>query len=291
MLEGKKAIDNILSACLGIDPDQLNVRLVAAGSVNQGIFVGSSKGDFFLKTNFEPSPDFFRGEAEGLRLLKDNTSLQVPEVLAYGREDEQNYLLLAWIDFGQNDPSYWQNLGEGMAELHMATQKQFGLNHDNFISSLPQKNTFSNDWTEFFITHRLDPLISRAYYEEKIDTSFFSKFRSIYPKLEGMFPREKPALLHGDLWSGNVISDASGNPVLVDPAVYYGHREMDIAFSKLFGGFDKRFYETYESVFPLEPEFADREAIYNLYPLLVHLILFGSSYLPPIERTVRRLVG
>jgi fructosamine-3-kinase len=173
----------------------------------------------------------------------------------------------------------------------MATQKQFGLGNDNYISSLTQKNAQLDDWTEFFIINRLEPLISRAYYEEKINASFFSKFREIYPKLKGIFPKEKPALLHGDLWAGNVISDASGHPVLIDPAVYFGHREMDLAFSMLFGGFSDSFYEHYKEVFPIEPGFEERVQIYNLYPLLVHLLLFGTSYLPPIEKTVRRLVG
>lgn len=291
MFEQEDLIDKILSKCLGDVSGGVNLRLIAAGNINQGIFVGTSSGRFFLKINFEPSADIFLREAEGLRLLKSNTSLTVPEVIAFGREQDQNYLLMEWIESAPNTKLYWENLGEGLAELHMATQKQFGLQEDNYIASLPQINSIQEDWCDFFISNRLEPLVGKALYQGMIDASFLKKFQSIYPKLRGIFPKEKPALIHGDLWSGNVMTDANGNPVLIDPAVYYGHREMDIAFSKLFGGFDMRFYETYESVFPLEPEFADREAIYNLYPLLVHLILFGSSYLPPIERTVRRLVG
>jgi fructosamine-3-kinase len=119
---------------------------------------------------------------------------------------------------------------------------------------------------------------------------FLKKFQRIYPVLENFFPKEKPALLHGDLWSGNIMRGKNGMPVLIDPAVYYGHREMDLAFSRLFGGFESLFYESYETVFPLEPGFEERVPVYNLYPLLVHLLLFGKSYLSGIEKTVNRLL-
>lgn len=289
MFEQRDVIDLILSKCLGGSPGETQIRLVAAGNINQGIFVGTSMGQFFLKTNFEPSVDIFHKEAIGLRLLRDNTSLKVPEVMAFGREQDQNFLLMEWIESGRNVPLYWDNLGEGLAELHMATQKHFGLQQDNYIASLPQPNQIEQDWCSFFVSKRLEPLLGKALYEGIIDPAFAKKFQSIYPKLESIFPKERPSLIHGDLWSGNVISDAGGNPVLIDPAVYFGHREMDIAFSKLFGGFSERFYQRYDEVFPLEPGFGERESIYNLYPLLVHLLLFGASYLPPIEKTVRQL--
>lgn len=291
MFEQRDLIDQIISKCLGGNPGETQIRLVAAGNINQGIFVGTSLGQFFLKTNFESSVDIFHKEAAGLRLLRDNTSIKIPEVMAFGREQDQNFLLMEWIESGRNIPLYWDNLGEGLAELHMATQKHFGLHQDNYIASLPQNNQSEQDWCSFFVSKRLEPLLGKALYEGIIDRAFAKKFQSIYPKLESIFPKERPSLIHGDLWSGNVISDAAGNPVLIDPAVYFGHREMDIAFSKLFGGFSERFYQRYDEVFPLEPDFAERESIYNLYPLLVHLLLFGASYLPPIEKTVRHLVG
>jgi protein-ribulosamine 3-kinase len=291
MFEQQDLIDKILSKCLGDVSGGVNLRLIAAGNINQGIFVGTSSGRFFLKTNFEPSADIFLREAEGLRLLKSNTSLTVPEVIAFGREQDQNFLLMEWVESGRNANLYWENLGEGLAELHMATQKQFGLQEDNYIASLPQINSTQEDWCGFFISNRLEPLVGKAFYKGMIDAPFLKKFQSIYTKLQGIFPKEKPALIHGDLWSGNVMTDEKGNPALIDPAVYFGHREMDIAFSKLFGGFSERFYNLYDEVFPLEPGFEEREAIYNLYPLLVHLLLFGTSYLPPIEKTVKFLVG
>jgi fructosamine-3-kinase len=172
----------------------------------------------------------------------------------------------------------------------MTTADQFGLHQDNFIASLGQDNTTNTSWTKFFIENRLEPLIGKAFYDSLISEKFLYRFREIYAKLESIFPKEKPALLHGDLWSGNVLRDNSGNPALIDPAVYYGNREMDLAFSRLFGGFDEGFYQAYEAVFPLEPDFEIRTDIYNLYPLLVHLHLFGKSYLSGIEKTINRLL-
>lgn len=130
--------------------------------------------------------------------------------------------------------------------------------------------------------------MGKAYFDKLIPLEFLKKFQSLYPKLESLFPKEKPSLLHGDLWSGNVLCGPDGKPCLIDPAIYYGHREMDLAFSRLFGGFDSKFYEAYESILPLEPGFESRIAVYNLYPLLVHLNLFGTAYLPGIEKTLNR---
>jgi fructosamine-3-kinase len=164
----------------------------------------------------------------------------------------------------------------------------FGLDSDNYIASLHQKNHQTDNWADFFIEQRLEPMLGMAYFDKLIPLDFLKKFQTIYTKMNSLFPKEKPALLHGDLWSGNVICDQNGKPCLIDPAIYYGHREMDLAFSRLFGGFDSRFYEAYESILPLEPDFESRIGIYNLYPLLVHLNLFGTAYLPGIEKIIKR---
>jgi fructosamine-3-kinase len=197
---------------------------------------------------------------------------------------------MEWIDADRTNPVYWQELGVGLAQLHMATQEQFGYATNNYIASLVQTNSPKNSWQEFFIENRLEPLAGKAYYQGLLSLEFFKKFQEMYPKLENLLPKEKPALLHGDLWSGNIMRGKNGSPCLIDPAVYYGHREMDLAFSRMFGGFEEGFYQSYETVFPLEPGFEERIPIYNLYPLLVHLLLFGKSYLSGIERTVNRLI-
>ncbi len=161
---------------------------------------------------------------------------------------------------------------------------------NNFIGSLQQNNEFHENWIEFFVEKRLRPQFGLAYYNKLIDVSYLRHLDKLPQALERIFPKEKPSLLHGDLWSGNAMRDKSGNPCLVDPAVYYGHREMELAFTKLFGGFDSSFYHAYEEAFPLEIGFKDRKDIYNLYPLMVHVNLFGTSYLSGIDKVLERIL-
>ncbi|GAB3648228.1 fructosamine kinase family protein [Echinicola sediminis] len=267
-----------------------SVRLISAGTMNQSVLLETDKGALFLKSNHFPSPDIFHQEIKGLTLLHKHSPVQIPKTIGSGRIKDQNYLLIEWIHGGYPTPSYWENLGHGLAELHMATSPQFGLADDNYIAILPQKNTFHANWATFYAEQRLEPLLGKAYYDGLIQKDFYKKFQRIYAKLEDLLPNEKPALLHGDLWSGNVIVNKKGEPCLIDPAVYYGHREMDLAFSKLFGGFQGRFYEAYNDIFPLEPDFEVRADIHNLYPLLVHLNLFGQSYLPGIKKVIKKFI-
>lgn len=290
MFETSGYYEKILFLSLGQNPEIKQVRLIAAGNINQGIYLKTSSGSFFLKSNFESNPEIFEKEADGLQILRENCPLQVPEVIHLGKEEERNYLLMEWIYAERTNPVYWQELGVGLAQLHMATQKKFGYSQDNFISSLVQTNSPRNTWHEFFIENRLEPLAGKAYYEGLMSLESLKRLQKTYSKLENIFPKEKPSLLHGDLWSGNILRGKKGSPSLIDPAVYYGHREMDLAFSRMFGGFEEEFYQCYETVFPLEPGFEERIPVYNLYPLLVHLLLFGKSYLSGIERTVNKLV-
>jgi fructosamine-3-kinase len=289
MFEKNDFYESVLFLSLGDNPNIKQIRLIAAGNVNQGILLEVENRKFFLKVNFEPGEDIFRKEADGLNVLRQNCPLIVPEVYHFGRIEERNFLLMEWIQQDKMDKSYWEKLGLGLAQLHMATQKFSGYPMDNYIASLVQPNSLKTSWLDFFIECRLEPMIGKAYYEGLVNSEFLKKFRNIYKTLENVFPKEKPSLLHGDLWSGNIMRGNLGNPVLIDPAVYYGHREMDLAFSKLFGGFDDTFYQSYQTVFPLEPGFDERIPVYNLYPLLVHLLLFGKSYFSGIERTVNKL--
>jgi len=290
MFDQQEQYEKILFEVLGKPVKIKEVKLVAAGNLNQAVFLSTPKGDYFLKTNFEKQTDIFEKEALALGYLKANTFLYIPSVYGYGKINELNYLLTEWIPSGRKNNDFWEVLGQGLAQLHMVSSKNFGLDHDNYIAILPQINTPKSTWSEFFEAHRLEPMLGKAFYDGLINKSFMDKFRGIYQKLPSIFPNEIPALLHGDLWSGNVMESAEGQPVLLDPAIYFGNREVDLSFSKLFGGFDDRFYHAYQAVFPLEPGFEDRVKVYNLYPLLVHLNLFGKSYLSPIEKTVNYLL-
>lgn len=291
MFDNSEFFEKVVFLSLGERVPISQAKLIAAGNINQGVLLEARDAKFFLKINFESSEDIFEKEAEGLKSLSLNTPLQVPKVHGSGRIGDQNFLLMDWVKSDNTSPSYWKELGMGLAQLHMATRSEFGYHTDNYIASLVQTNSYKASWTDFFVENRLEPMMGKAYYEGLVSLEYYKRFQQIYPLLQSIFPNEKPSLLHGDLWSGNVMRGLKGSPVLIDPAVYYGHREMDLAFSKLFGGFDDEFYEAYNTLFPLEPDFEERVPIYNLYPLLVHLLLFGKSYLAGIEKTVNRLLG
>jgi fructosamine-3-kinase len=290
MLDQHEIYEQILFESLGTTAELKSASLVAAGNHNQGIRIESNSGVFFLKLNFDHERDILHKEEEGLNLLRQSTFLKVPETYGCGRVEDYNFLLSEFIPEGKAKLDYWENLGLGLAHLHLTSRNEFGLEKDNYIASIHQKNLQTSNWVDFYIEQRLEPLIGKAYFDRLIPLEFLKKFQEIYPKLESNFPKEKPSLVHGDLWSGNVIATPDGEPCFIDPAVYFGHREMDIAFSRLFGGFDSKFYDSYESVLPLEPGFEDRMGLYNLYPLLVHLNLFGVAYLPGIERIINRFV-
>lgn len=288
MLDQLEIYQNVIFETLGPLAQLKSAVLIAAGNQNQGVKLATSEGTFFLKLNFVQERAIFAKESEGLQKLRNATYLKVPQTFGYGRVADYNYLLSEFIPTSRQQSDYWEDLGLGLAQLHLNHSKQFGLDSDNFIASLHQKNDQNDSWPDFFIRQRLEPMLGKAYFDRLLPLDFLKKFQTIYSKMDSIFPKEKPSLLHGDLWSGNVICDQEGKPCLIDPAVYFGHREMDLAFSKLFGGFDSRFYDAYESIIPLEPDFESRIGLYNLYPLLVHLNLFGVSYLPGIEKIIKR---
>ena len=288
MLDQQELYEKVIFETLGPNAQLMSAVLVAAGNQNQGIRLETSKGSFFLKLNFDHERDTLAKESEGLQKLRNATFLKVPETYGLGRVEDYNYLLSEFIATSRQRLDYWEDLGLGLAHLHLTSSSQFGLDTDNYIASLRQNNLQTDSWSDFYIEQRLEPMVGLAYFDKLIPLDFLKKFQTIYTKMESIFPKEKPALLHGDLWSGNVLCNQEGKPCLIDPAIYFGHREMDLAFSKLFGGFDTRFYEAYESVTPLEPDFESRIGIYNLYPLLVHLNLFGTAYLPGIEKIIKR---
>jgi fructosamine-3-kinase len=281
--------DSILRGHFGGNIHLHSKELVAGGNINQAIRLNTNMGSFLLKTNTHSHTDIFEKEVKGLDYLRKQKYLPVPQVFCQGTQDEMNYLLMEWIVEGKAGKNYWEEMAQGLAQLHGNKASKYGLEEDNYISILPQVNSESENWTEFFIENRLEKMLAIALSKKKIDLDFLKRFRTIYPKISSFFPDEKPSLVHGDLWSGNVLINDQGLPCLIDPAVYFGHREMDLAFSQLFGGFSPRFYKTYEELFPLAPGFVERSEIYNLYPLLVHLILFGESYYPAIAKVVDKI--
>lgn len=268
-----------------------SVRRVSGGSINQAAKITLVDGtDCFLKWNRSADPRMFAVEEKGLALLDSaDTALRVPEVFATGQTEEgTGFLVQEFLVEGQAEPGSAQQFGRGLAQLHRHRSKQFGLDHDNFIGRLPQSNTRHEEWTPFFIEERMEPQLERAIKDGRLNKEIRRNFESLYKQLNNIFPDEPPSLIHGDLWGGNYFYDDSGTPTIYDPAVYYGHREMELAFTHLFGGFSGDFYSSYEESYPLEAGFMNRKDIYNLYPLLVHTNLFGGSYARQVESIIRR---
>jgi protein-ribulosamine 3-kinase len=272
-----ESITSYLADHSGIDVQ--SAQNVSGGSINQAVKITSGKGNFFLKWNSSAPEDFFTKEAEGLSLLRSaNSALRVPEVIVTGKQvnNRTGFLLMEYIEEGRIGDSF--AFGAELAKLHQTTAPKFGLETDNYIGSLPQSNRMHNDWQDFFSKERIKPQLKMAIDSGKMDRSLLAHWDRLASRLDELLPPTKPSLIHGDLWGGNYLFDSTGKATLIDPAVYYGHSEMDLAFSKMFGGFSGDFYEGYESVAPLEPGFSERVPIYNLYPLLVHVNLFGGHY-------------
>ncbi|MDQ3072172.1 MAG: fructosamine kinase family protein [Bacteroidota bacterium] len=260
-------------------------RPVGGGCISNGGMFSTSEGPYFLKFN---TTNFFSAEADSLDLLAKTGTIAVPEVISTGTVEDHHYILLEWITSNVQQANHWEHLGTNVAALHQVTGPFYGLKEDNFIGALPQVNTPSDNWTEFFIQNRLEPMLQSAEKKRYITPEIRKQFEKMYLALPDLFPKEPPALLHGDLWTGNVLTGSNGEAVLIDPCVYYGHREAEIAFSYLFGGFSDEFYHAYNTVHPLAEGFEERKDIYNLYPLLVHLNLFGESYLFTIQSAIKR---
>ncbi|GAB3932860.1 fructosamine kinase family protein [Larkinella terrae] len=280
--------EGLLFQTLGRSVEVLEARFLMGGNVSTAAQVFSSEGLFFVKWNPDESIDMFEWEARGLDLLRSTEAVYIPEVIGYGKYRDKTYLVLEYIDPVVAKPTYWESFGQSLALLHSHTQSKYGLSFDNYIGSLPQSNTLTDNGITFYIEQRLQPLAGMAYYKGLISKTLYDKFQKLYLRLPDLLPVERPALLHGDLWSGNVMVNEQGDATLIDPAVYYGLREAELAFTTLFGGFDERFYDAYDEAFPMEDGFQERVPIYNLYPLLVHLNLFGTGYLSGIERVLNR---
>jgi protein-ribulosamine 3-kinase len=251
----------------------------SGGCINHGGRITTSVGDYFLKWNdAQKFPGMFAAEAKGLQVLAAPSVIAVPEVVGVGVQGQYQFIVMEFIEQKGRSKNYWTALGEQLAALHRITSSSFGLDHTNYIGSLQQLNTPHTSWIEFFIVRRLRVQLELAMDNRLIGTDVLKKFDLLFHKLPALLPLEEPSLLHGDLWSGNLITTGKGEPCLIDPAVYFGNREADLAMTQLFGGFDDSFLDSYHKAFPLTAGFRERFDLYNLYPLLVHVNLFGHGY-------------
>lgn len=282
-----KLIRNVLENHYNLEIE--GEQTVSGGSINRAHKLQTNQGILFLKWNQSASDNFFEVEAKGLELLGSaDTNLRIPEVVAshLPGSNSPGFLLMEYIAEGSGDSSDSFTFGMELANLHNTKGEYFGLSYENYIGSLPQKNGKYDDWTTFFVEKRINPQLKMAINSGKLSQNILPHWKRLSNQLDDLLPPTEPSLIHGDLWGGNYLFDENGVAVLIDPAVYYGHPEMDLAFTKMFGGFSDSFYEGYESITPLPDGFSERVGIYNMYPLLVHVNLFGGHYTSQFERFI-----
>jgi protein-ribulosamine 3-kinase len=285
-----EAIGEGLAEVTGEQGTAAPLGAVGGGCINQAMRLSYGGKTYFVKLNSAAHADMFEAEARGLRELRDSHSLRVPEPLCHGADAQSAWLVLEDLALGgSGDPAA---LGRGLAAMHRVTQARFGWLQDNTIGSTPQINTPEPDWVVFWREHRL-----RFQLDLAARHGHGGRLRERGERLLDEFPRlfeeYRPvaSLLHGDLWSGNYAYTREGEPVIFDPAVYYGDREADIAMTELFGGFGREFYAAYCEAWPLDEGYAVRKTLYNLYHVLNHLNLFGGGYLSQAQGMIDRLLS
>lgn len=287
--EVRKKIEEILSNALNSNLKITNLSSISGGSINSTYKAETNEGFFFIKINkVSEHPGMFEAETKGLNLLKAKSKFKIPEVFACDSHQNTSFLILEYLSPGLKTDTFFEFFGKTLADMHRQTQLCFGLDHDNFIGSLQQSNKNHYKWTDFLIEERLEKQLKIAVDTGKMPAGMLKYFQRLYNRLDELLPVEMPSLIHGDLWGGNYLPVENGVSGIFDPAVYYGHREMDIAMTKLFGGFDPQFYMSYNDIFPLESGWEERTDIYNLYPLIVHVNLFGGAYIKNVERIITR---
>ena len=263
---------------------------VSGGDINQAFRVSNGTRRYFVKVNHAGRVPMFEAEADALGALAATHSVRVPQPLCLGTAAGQAFLVLEYLDLcGGGDAA---RLGEQLAALHRVPQARFGWAHDNWIGSTPQPNSWQHDWIAFWREQRLGfqlRLAAQNGHGGALQRDGETLLAHLHVFFDGYMPM--PSLLHGDLWGGNHGYLADGTPVMFDPAVYVGDRECDLAMSELFGGFAPDFYAAYRAAWPLDPGYATRKALYNLYHLLNHANLFGGGYAAQAARMTAQLLA
>ncbi len=264
-------------------------RDISGGCINRTVQLSDGRQSYFVKLNSAALLEMFEAEAAGLTEIAATGTVRVPRPVCFGSDGHKAYLVLEHIEMGGSGDN--AAAGRLLAAMHHTTRDRFGWDRDNAIGSTPQPNTPDSDWSEFWRHRRLGFQLQVA-----ASGGHGGRLQSRGEKLLDLFPAlldhdPPPALLHGDLWGGNMAYDRTGEPVIFDPAVYYGDREADIAMTELFGGFGGRFYDAYNESWPLDPGYTTRKTLYNLYHILNHLNLFGGGYGGQALRMIDQLLA
>ena len=262
---------------------------ISGGDINDAYKLILTDGrQVFMKANRSAGLSFFQAEADGLEAIHATGTIGTPKVIDVGKDQQYGvFLLLEWVEASPKPHDFWESFGRNLARMHQATASRFGWEKDNYIGASPQINTPHDKWITFYRDCRLAPQFRNA--QHYFDPSTRKCITRLLDHLEDhLVEPAHPSLLHGDLWSGNFITGNDGQAWLIDPAVYVGHAEADLAMTELFGGFAPAFYSAYQGVNPLQPGYEQRRDMYNLYHLLNHLNLFGGGYLSSVLRVLNR---
>jgi len=264
-------------------------RSVGGGCINQGYAVSDGQRTYFIKLNQASQIAMFEVEALGLQQMLQTATIRVPKPICWGTSGNSSYLVLEWLQMGGGYPKSWEEMGRKLADLHKVTSSEgFGWDRNNTIGSTPQINTWTADWAEFYAKHRLGYQFQLA----RRQGGHFPQEKELLAAIPEILAdhQTQPSLVHGDLWGGNAGCTVSGEPVIFDPATYFGDREVDIAMTELFGGFPATFYHGYNEVWHLDEGYERRKTLYNLYHILNHFNLFGGSYAAQANRMIAQVV-
>ena len=265
-------------------------RPVGGGDIAAAWRIDTADGAVFLKTMAPDEAFMLEAEAEGLAAIAGSKTVRTPAILGVGATHTAAWLALEWLDMRGLSGASEEALGRQLAAMHRHTADRFGWYRDNTIGRTPQPNTWTSDWVEFFREQRLGfqlRLAAEKGYRGSLKTSG-ERLADALPQLFDSYS-PVPSLTHGDLWGGNAAA-VNGEPVIFDPAVYFGDRETDLAMTRLFGGYGRRFYAAYDEAWPLDPGYSVREKLYQLYHVLNHLNLFGGAYLGRAEALIAELL-
>lgn len=268
----------------------ISFSTVEGGYINRSYCIESGSKKVFCKTNSASKfPQLLRKEKNSLEFISKHGIIKTPGVIDHFEVAGYQVLMLEWINQGERTKSFWKKFGEQLAALHLISNEHFGREEDNYMGSIPQNNQPASNWIGFFVHQRLEPLVTKCREQKLLKKKHLSKFEKLYRIINNVYDhQEKPALLHGDLWKGNFLCDDKSKPVLIDPSVYFGHRSIDLGMTTFYNSFDPQFYEAYKYHFPLPSNYKEQWEISNLYALLISLLLFGKSLLPPIDLTLKR---
>ncbi len=291
MIRDAATVDEAIRRIAGEGVSVVSRTSVSGGCISNGRRVELSNGDsYFVKRSGSLPPRMFSSEAAGLEALRGAGGPRVPRVAAVWAGSDESFIIMEWIEPGAKGRTFARDFGAQLAAMHRGRHvDRFGFEADNYIGSTPQPNGWMSSWHEFFRERRIGYQAELAREHKVIDASLAHEIDALLARLEDLLPApDYPSLLHGDLWGGNYLVDAGGAVVLIDPAVYFGHREADLAMTELFGGFPGCFYQAYREEWPLDSGYQQRVPLYNLYHVLNHANMFGGSYVSSVRSTVRR---